>query len=321
MKTYYKFYYSLAIVAITLMMASSPIFAADNAQGIDSKKIKVDDKLKTHENYKNTIKGDYSMKGGYSILGSKFIGLNIENSQGDNIGEVKDIMLDSMGMVRYVAVSYGGFLGMGKNMYTVPMDAFIFQRDTDSIFADTKLLLNVTEEQLKGDKGFDTDHWPNLDDEGYRNDLDKRYNIDRSSMNNTRKMHENYKGTMKGGYSILGSKFIGLDIENPQGDNIGEVKDIMLDSTGRVRYVAVSYGGFLGMGKNMYTVPMDAFSFQRDTDSFFTDTKLLLNVTEEQLKDDKGFDTGNWPNLEDEGYRNDLDKRYNIDRDRLNINN
>jgi hypothetical protein len=66
----------------------------------------------------------------------------------------------------------------------------------------------------------------------------------------------------------------------------------------------------------MYTVPMDAFTFQRDTDSFFADTKLLLNVTKEQLKDHKGFDTNSWPNLDDEAYRKDLDKRYNINRDR-----
>ena len=102
---------------------------------------------------------------------------------------------------------------------------------------------------------------------------------------------------------------------------IGEVKDIMLDSSGRVRYVAVSYGGFMGMGDKMYTVPMAAFTFERDSDWFYDDTKLVLDVSKEQLKNDKGFDIKNWPNLDDEGYRKDLDKRYNIDRDHSNMNN
>ena len=129
-------------------------------------------------------------------------------------------------------------------------------------------------------------------------------------------MHDNEVGTLRGGYSILGSKFIGMEVKNPQGDNLGEVKDIMIDSTGRVRYAAVSYGGFMGMGDKMYAVPLDAFTYKRDKDMFFDDVTLVLNVTQEQLKDDKGFDNKNWPNLDDEGYRNDLDTRYDIKRNR-----
>ena len=177
MKKFSKFYYILLIVAITVMMTNAPVFAADNAQGSDTKKTKMNSS-KMYDNYKGTLKG------GYSILGSKFIGLNIENPQGENIGEVKDIMLDSTGRVSYVAVSYGGFMGMGDKMYTVPMDAFTFKRDSDSFYDNVKLILNVSKEQLKDDKGFDTKNWPDLNDEGYRRDLDKRYNINRSNMNN-----------------------------------------------------------------------------------------------------------------------------------------
>jgi len=120
--------------------------------------------------------------------------------------------------------------------------------------------------------------------------------------------------SMKGGYSILGSKFIGMNIENSKGDNLGEVKDIMIDSTGRVRYAAVSYGGFLGVGDKMYAVPMNAFTFKRDKDMFFDDVKLILNVSKDQLKNDKGFDHKNWPNLDDDNYRKQLDTQYNINR-------
>jgi len=126
--------------------------------------------------------------------------------------------------------------------------------------------------------------------------------------------HNDEVGTMKGGYSILGSKLIGMEVENPQGENLGEVKDIMIDSTGRVRYAAVSYGGFMGMGDKMYAVPLDAFTYKRDKDMFYDDVTLILNVTQEQLKDDMGFDNKNWPNLDDEGYRNDLNTRYKIIR-------
>lgn len=130
--------------------------------------------------------------------------------------------------------------------------------------------------------------------------------------------HNNEVVTMKGGYSILGSKFIGMEVENPQGENLGEVKDIMLDSSGKVRYAAVSYGGFMGLGDKMYAVPMDAFTFKRDKDMFFDDVILVLNVTQDQLKDDKGFDNKNWPDLNDETYRRNLDTRYNVQRPAVN---
>lgn len=50
----------------------------------------------------------------------------------------------------------------------------------------------------------------------------------------------------------------------------------MIDSTGKVRYAAVSYGGFMGMGDKMYAVPMYAFTFKRVKDMFFDDVKLML---------------------------------------------
>jgi hypothetical protein len=49
---------------------------------------------------------------------------------------------------------------------------------------------------------------------------------------------------------------------------------------------------------------------------FYDDVKVILDVTEEQLKDEEGFNNENWPNLDDEGYRRDLDTRYNVKRNR-----
>jgi len=167
MKKHSNLYSALAVMAITTVMATSPCFAAD-VQATDKAKMTP---MGMHNNEVGI------MKGGFSILGSKFIGMEVKNLQGENLGEVKDIMIDSTGKVRYAAVSYGGFMGMGDKMYAVPLNAFTYKRDKDMFFDDVTLILNVTKDQLKGEKGFDNKNWPNLDDEGYRNDLDTRYNI------------------------------------------------------------------------------------------------------------------------------------------------
>lgn len=50
---------------------------------------------------------------------------------------------------------------------------------------------------------------------------------------------------------IRGNTFIGADVENPQGQNLGDIKDVVIDRTsGRIAYAVVSFGGFLGMGKS-----------------------------------------------------------------------
>ncbi|MGB3222929.1 MAG: PRC-barrel domain-containing protein [Desulforhopalus sp.] len=176
MKKYTKIYSVLTIAVFTVMLAMSPVFATDTkAPATTASQM---DATKMHKDKMSP------MKGGYSILGTKFIGMEIENLQGEDLGEVKDIMLDSKGKVRYAAVSYGGFLGVGDKMFAVPMEAFQFKRESDMFFDDVKLILNVSKEQLEGDEGFDDDNWPDFEDETYRSDLDKRYNIDRSHMNN-----------------------------------------------------------------------------------------------------------------------------------------
>ena len=72
------------------------------------------------------------------------------------------------------------------------------------------------------------------------------------------------------------------------------------------------------VGDKLFAVPMEAFQFQRESDLFFDDVKLILDVTPEQLEGDEGFDEKNWPDLADENYRKELDTRYNIDRPRMN---
>src|SRR4051812_15257438 len=44
------------------------------------------------------------------------------------------------------------------------------------------------------------------------------------------------------------SRLVGLNIQNPADENIGEIYDIILTEAGTVRAYIVSVGGFLGMG-------------------------------------------------------------------------
>lgn len=94
---------------------------------------------------------------------------------------------------------------------------------------------------------------------------------------------------------LSATTLIGDDVVNYNGENLGEVKEIMLDTnTGEVAYVVVSFGGFLGMGDKLFAVPMTAF----ETDT--ANKQFKLDKSKEELKQAPGFDKNNWPETNSE---------------------
>ncbi len=119
---------------------------------------------------------------GATVRASKLIGTNLKNSNDESVGEIKDLVMDaSTGKVRYVAVTYGGFLGLGSKLFAVPFAAFRVRQNTSALTpGDYTLTLDVTKDQLSGAQGFDNDHWPDFANEGFTQELDRRYKVDRS---------------------------------------------------------------------------------------------------------------------------------------------
>jgi len=107
---------------------------------------------------------------------------------------------------------------------------------------------------------------------------------------------------------IRGNTFIGANVENPQGQNLGEIKDIVIDrASGRMAYAVVSFGGFLGMGEKLFAVPWGAFSQPKaDKETF------VLDVDKERLKNAPGFDTHNWPQMASREWVTSLYSYYNV---------
>jgi len=96
------------------------------------------------------------------------IGLNVYTTGDEEKGEIKDLLIGSDGRIKYAAVSFGGFLGIGDKLFAVPMDAIQLERkDGETDFA----RINVTEESIKERQGFDQDHWPAEADRGFVSEL------------------------------------------------------------------------------------------------------------------------------------------------------
>ncbi len=97
------------------------------------------------------------------------------------------------------------------------------------------------------------------------------------------------------GPALMGADtLIGDDVYNPQEENLGEIKEIMLDTrNGKVAYAVVSLGGFLGLGEKLFAVPWAALRL--DT----THHRFVLDVDKKTLESAPGFDKDAWPDMAD----------------------
>ncbi|QDU46159.1 PRC-barrel domain protein [Symmachiella dynata] len=258
---------------------------------------------------------------GANVRTTELLGRNIYNPQGKSVGEISDLVIDANhGNIRYAAVTYGGILGIGNKMFAVPYDAFTCRQDSDDA-NEYVLVLDVTQEQLEGDRGFDEDHWPNFADQKFTRTVDRRYKVKhrkahRETAANSARERTGAIDKKTAGANIRASQLHGLNIQNPEGKSVGEIQDLVINANnGDVQYAAVTYGGFLGLGDKMFAVPFEAFKCQPNPDDK-NEHIAVLNVTQEQLEGARGFDQEHWPNFADRSYTNELYKRYKVKHDR-----
>jgi len=110
---------------------------------------------------------------GPELMGADtLVGNDVYNQNDEDIGDIKEIMLDMRtGRVGYAVLSFGGFLGMGEKLFAVPWNALKLDQENK------RFVLNVDKDRLKNAPGFDKEHWPNMADQTWANEIHKYYGI------------------------------------------------------------------------------------------------------------------------------------------------
>lgn len=108
------------------------------------------------------------------------------------------------------------------------------------------------------------------------------------------------------GPELMGADtLLGNDVYNPKGEDLGDIKEIMLDMrSGRVSYAVLSFGGFLSLGEKLFAVPWQALTL--DT----VNKRFVLNVAKERLESAPGFDKDKWPNMADPAWAQGIHAYY-----------
>lgn len=108
------------------------------------------------------------------------------------------------------------------------------------------------------------------------------------------------------GPELMGAHtLVGNDVYNTQLEDLGNIKEIMLDMrTGHVSYAVMSFGGFLGMGEKLFAVPWQALKL--DT----VNKRFTLDAAKKRLENAPGFNQDDWPNMADPSWQKDIHAFY-----------
>jgi sporulation protein YlmC with PRC-barrel domain len=108
-----------------------------------------------------------------------------------------------------------------------------------------------------------------------------------------------------GPYVMGASTLDGDQVVSVEGDEVGKIKDIMLDvQSGRIAYAVMSSGGRLGIGDKLLAIPWDALTLDAVHKCF------VLALPAERVKNAPGFDKRHWPSMADRSWATAVHEYY-----------
>jgi sporulation protein YlmC with PRC-barrel domain len=108
--------------------------------------------------------------------------------------------------------------------------------------------------------------------------------------------------------SLSASTLTGDKVRSPDGDDLGQLEEIVIDlDSGRVSYAVLASGGFLGLGDKLFAIPWDMLSVDAEN------KEVIVDVSKETLENAPGFDKDNWPDTHDRSWVGDVYRYYGHD--------
>ncbi|MPW23185.1 PRC-barrel domain containing protein [Paraburkholderia sp. CNPSo 3157] len=97
----------------------------------------------------------------------------------------------------------------------------------------------------------------------------------------------------------------GNTVLSADGDDVGKIKEIMLDvRTGHIAYAVPASGGFLGIGGKLLAIPWAMLTLDTSRERF------VVSASSEQIRNAPGFDRDNWPAMADPAWANTVHAYY-----------
>lgn len=198
----------------------------------------------------------------------KLIGREIQLTQGDKAGELKDLVVD---------------LESGRVLYGILADNKIIPAASFKSSTEARLVIHADQDKLGSAPRFTRDHETKLGDTAFVKESYQHFghnlNWPGASFNNAHRA----------------SDLVGMKVKDSSDQSIGDINDLAIDlAAQRVTFVIFGAGGILGVAEKQYVIPPNAFTLASDNKS------LVAGIDKARLSSAPQFQ--NWGQLSDNSF-------------------
>jgi sporulation protein YlmC with PRC-barrel domain len=224
------------------------------------------------------------------IKATDVMGKKVKSVAGEDLGQITNIVMDTVACsINYAVVSFE------NKLYPVPISAISGRPGQDF------LVVNVDKAKFVSAPSITETTWANLLDRRFGSQIYEYYGIAPIWEGRT-------TGTMRGATAaaapttlVRSSDLIGKDVISQMGDDLGEVKDVVLDTrTGNIAFAVISYQD------RLYPVPISMLSADPGVD------KLVLNVDRNRFVNAPSFTEDTWSNITERQYGSQVYRYYGL---------
>lgn len=197
---------------------------------------------------------------------SDIIGENVINEHGENVANVDDIIIDQQGRAQLLILRDGGVFGMGGRLVSVDYAMMTQQTPQgDVVVPVTENMLDQAREFEHRDNGgiFGDDRQQT----GMTTGTARTGQQQTAQQQNGGWMGDDDRQVMRAPAGTMRtSQLMGADVIAADGERLGRVDDIVFRN-GEASEVIVSYGGILGLARQMVAMPFDQVQMVQDPDN------------------------------------------------------
>ena len=155
------------------------------------------------------------------VRASRLIGMDVVNLQNEDLGEIKDLVIDlRTGRAHAAVLEFDGFVGLGEKRYAFPARRLTPGLDRE------KVILNVDKESLESAQGFAKERWPAMDD-AYWTKMERERDAAAGASGG--------KPTL-----VRASELIGKHVQDKRGEDVGAVTEVIVNLVdGRIRHFVI----------------------------------------------------------------------------------
>jgi sporulation protein YlmC with PRC-barrel domain len=213
------------------------------------------------------------------IDAADLMGDSVENSAGDVLGDIETLVVADDGSIEHVVLGVGGFLGIGEKEVALPWDRFTVKPEEDRIVAE------VSREELEALPEFD---WPEdyqtgtllspLPAQSTDNATTTEPTTEQTASTETTTEQTadtttaeetdaaEVEAELQPIDQVLAGNVIGAQIVAANGEEIGEVDDVVISADGTAQGVVTEIGGFLGVDEKQVMISWSDLDPRQDAD-------------------------------------------------------